>query len=295
MNFVKKEISFLVSSDPTVGAINRSPDGSKFEVQLEEALEVPKDAINCTLQVESSTIWFTTPNFIEGQNNKFYVFGDREDGAPAQNFVVEIPQGLYDLIGLNRALISGFEAAGAKITDNGESKPLITLSPDDNTQRVILRVNYPNVTVDFTQPDTPYEILGFPQDVIGPIPGAPVNLLAPDIAAFNQVNYFLIGSDLVQKGIRFNNRYNQIINQTLIDVAPGSQIVSTPFNPARTNCPELIGAKRTNIRFFLTDDKLRPVNTNGEYYTARIVIKYLIPMVMKIEGSSGNGSNGSFY
>ena len=133
---------------------------------------------------------------------------------------------------LNNSLQSGLEALGARTVDGGGNPlPLVSLAPDDATQKVLLRFNYSNVTVDFTQANTPRDILGFDPLVYGPYPGAPLNILAPKIAAFNQVNYFLIASDLVQKGIRFNNRYNQVITQVLIDVAPGSQITATPFNP----------------------------------------------------------------
>ena len=107
---------------------------------------------------------------------------------------------------------------------------------------------------------------------------APVNKLADNTAGFNTINYFLIGSDLVRRGIQINNKFAGVIAQVLIDVSPGSQIVSTPFNPSKIQCDELIGSKRTNLRFRLTDDKLRPVNTNGEYYSARIVIRYQIKM-----------------
>jgi hypothetical protein len=122
--------------------------------------------------------------------------------------------------------------------------------------------------------------LGFDSLVYGPFAGAPLNILAPNVAAFNQVNYFLIESDLVQSGIRFNNRRTQVVTQVLIDVAPGSQIVSKPFNPPRIGARELAGAKRTNLRFRLTDQNLRAVDTNGEYFTARMVIRYLLPMVL---------------
>jgi len=277
---VPEEISLLVSSDPTQGAINRTSDGSQFEVQLDESIEIPKDALNVNVSVEEATVWWVVPNIITGINDTFYIFGDNSQGG-SELFTVVVEQGLYDLTGLNNSLQSGLEALGARTIDgNGDALPLVSLAPDEATQKVLLRFNYPNVTVDFAPPRTPYEILGFEPIQYGPFPSAPLNQLAPNTAAFNQVNYFLIASDLVQKGIRFNNRYNQVITQVLINVAPGSQIISTPFNPAKSNAQELAGTKRTNIRFRLTDDKLRPVNTNNEYFTARIVIRYLRPMVI---------------
>jgi hypothetical protein len=191
--------------------------------------------------------------------------------------VVTIPQGLYDLSGLNQAILRELENQNAKI----DPDPLVTLTPDEPTQKVEIRFNYNNVSVDFTQPDTPRDILGFNSQTLGPYPGAPINVLADFTAQFNQVNYFLIHSDLTNKGIRFNNSYNQAISQVLIDVPPGSQIVSKPFNPARVNVDELAGAKRSLIRMWLTDDQNKRVETNGEYWSARIVIHYLKPFVIE--------------
>lgn len=279
---IPEETSLLVSSDPQQGAINRSADGSEFEIQLDQAINIPKDALNVNVSVEEATVWWTVPNIIMGENDTFYIFGDDNQAIPVpQLFTVIIPQGLYDLTGLNNSLQSGLEALGARTNDGVNPLPLVSLSPDNATQKVLLRFNYANVTVDFTPANAPKTILGFDSLLYGPYAGAPLNILAPNVAQFNTVNYFLIASDLVQKGIRFNNRYNQVITQVLINVAPGSQIVSTPFNPAQTDANELAGAKRTNLRFRLTDERLRPVNTNGEFWSARIVIRYLTPYTIK--------------
>jgi hypothetical protein len=276
MSFIPEELSFIVSSDPQAGVINRTPDGSGFEVQLDgEGIQIPKDAININVSVEESTVWWVIPNIITGKNDTLYVFGDT-DIATQQLFTLTVPQGLYDLAGLNQAILSGLEAQGART----DPEPLISFTPDDATQKVNVRVNYANVYVDFSPNNTPREILGFNAQQYGPYPAAPLNVLAPNTAAFNQVNHFLIHSDLVNKGIRFNNTYNQTIGQVLIDVSPGSQIVSTPYHPAKANAQELAGAKRTNLRFFLTDDKQRPVNTNGEFWTCRIVIHYMRPFII---------------
>jgi hypothetical protein len=270
---IPEEISMIVSSDPNNGATNISSDGSYFEVQLQDGLKIPKDALNVNISVEEATIWWSVPNIITGQNDKIYITGPDTFDA-VQNYVLTIPQGLYDLAGINEAIARELESAGAKI----DPEPLITLSPDEATQKVQLRFNYATVSIDFTQSDTPRVILGFDSAVYTPVPDNP--LLAPNVAAFNQVNYFLIHSDLTNKGIRFNNNYNQTIGQVLIDVAPGSQIVSKPYNPARINAPELAGATRTNLRFWLTDDEDRRVNTNNEYWSARIVIHWLQPYVV---------------
>ena len=375
---VPSEISMIVSSDPNNGAVNRSADGSYFEIQLQDGLALDASALNATLTVEEASIWWTVPNIITGQNDKMYITGEASDplvtsrtamtfpvastfsmtivsanvstlnianiasGMPigafvvgdkfriddplsisynveytisvitidlantktytvtgllegniasnngefsrvrynvVNNYILTIPQGLYDLNGLNQAILRELDNQGAKIDPN----PLLSFSPDEPTQKVEMRINYNNVLVDFTQPDTPRTILGFNSAIYGPYITAPISILAPNVAGFNTVNYFLIHSDLTNKGIRFNNNFNQTVAQVLIDVSPGSQIVSRPFNPARIPVPELVGAKRNNIRMWLTDDNDNRVFTNNEYWSARIVIRYLKPYVIGSE------------
>jgi hypothetical protein len=271
---IPEEISMIVSSDPINGATNISSDGSYFEVQLQDGLSIPKDALNVNISVEEATIWWSVPNVITGENDKMYITGP-DTADVITNYVITLPQGLYDLSGINSAIARELEIAGAKI----DPDPLITLSPDEATQRVQIRFNYATVSIDFQPNDTFRTILGFNSAIYTPVPNNPV--LAPNVAAFNRVNYFLIHSDLTNKGIRFNNNYNQTIGQVLIDVAPGSQIVSRPFNPARINAQELAGSSRTNLRFWITDDEDRRVNTNNEYWSARVVIHYLRPFVVK--------------
>ena len=190
-SFIPEEISLIVSSDPQAGAINISSDGSQFEIQLDdEGITIPRDAINVNVSVEESTVWWSIPNIIEGVNDKFYVFGD-DDTLPApipQLFTVVIPQGLYDLAGLNQTLSSGLEALGARTqTAGGETLSLISLTADDATQKVRIRFNYTNSYVDFAPNDTMRDILGYDAQQYGPFAGAPLSILAPNTAAFNQV------------------------------------------------------------------------------------------------------------
>ena len=276
---VPVEINMLVSSEADAGAINVSADGSQFEVQLQEPLSIPAEAIGTTISVEEATVWWSVPNIITGENDLMRI--TYNDGVnPPVTYNITIPQGLYDLTGLNQAIERELTNLSAPT-----SPTLISLSPDDATQRVELQANYTGVSVDFTIAQSFRFILGFNSAVVGPSTIAPQVYIADNVAQFNSVNYFLIHSDISGKGIRFNNNYNQTIAQVLIDVAPGSQIVSKPFNPARTSAEELNGSRRTNLRMWLTDDVNRPVNTNGETWSARIVIKYFMPYVLSIPKS----------
>lgn len=277
MSFViEHQINLLVSSDTSNGALNKSNDGSQFEIQIEDALQIPADALNITVSVDQATVWWVIPNIITGINDLMYILVPRAIDDVLTAYIVVIPQGLYDLSGLSQVILRELSNQGAK-TDPIQT---ITLSPDDATQKVEIKFNYIGSQIDFTQPQTPRNILGFNSQIVGPNVVAPFNYIAPNVANFNTVNYFLIHSSLVNQGIRFNNSFNSTIAQVLIDVPPGSQIVSSPFNPARTSAQELAGAKLTRLRFFLTDDRNLPVNTNGENWSARIVIRYSLAHII---------------
>ena len=192
------------------------------------------------------------------------------DGASGTAFTLTIPEGLYDLNSLNSTI--------SRLMENAGGLQMISLSADFPTQRVIITFNQDDVTLDFTQSDTFRSILGFNSSLLGPYSTVPYNVLADNTATFNSIDYFLIHTDLISKGIRFNNAYNQVISQVLIDVSPGSQIVSRPNNPARVNADELSGSIRNKFEMWITDQANNSVNMNGENWSCRLLISYLIPI-----------------
>jgi hypothetical protein len=264
-----KEVNIIVSSDPNNGASSLSLDGSQFSVQLNEPLVFPKESKNIRLSVPEAEIWWTIPNIITGINDTIRIEGP-DVGDVIQVYDIIVPQGLYNLAAINSRVLDDLKNQGAKF----EPDPLISFAEDNATNRVEIIFNYDTVSVDFTIPNTFREILGFNNLEYGPYPIVPQTVLADNVAAFNQVNYFLIHSDLVNRGLLFNNAYSQIVTKVQIDKAPGSQIVSTPFNPAKSDAASLAGTQKSSLRFWLTDDKNRPINTNGEYWGARILITY---------------------
>ena len=265
--YIKQEISMILDSGADAGAVNKSADGSYFEVQLQNPLLIPREAVNVQMAVEEAEIWWSVPNVITGQNDKFYV---THAGNP---YVVTIPQGLYDLTAIAQTILRELENLGLPTTP-----PLFTFSPDEATQKVEIKFNYNTTSIDFSQADTPRLLLGFNSAVIGPVASAGETIVADNVAGFNTINYFLLHSDLANDGIRTNNTYTQTIAKVPIDVSPGSQIVYKPFNPARISEDNLIGSPRTNIKVWLTDDQNNRVNTNTENFSVRVVIRYQVPL-----------------
>ncbi len=259
------EETIIATSSIAAGAVNKSVDGSTFDIVLSQSMHFPDNLLNCTIQVDEATVWWTIPNISpELGNDQFYVI------YATNPYTITIPKGLYSLVDLQIAI-------DRELTTATGVPGLITLESDNATQRTSLTINQADTQVDFTPGDTFRDLLGFNSQVIPPAPPAgPLTQLSDNIAAFNTIDYFLLHCDLVDQGIRTNDSYSQTIYQVLIDVAPGSQIVSREFNPPKSNALTLSGQTVDRIKFWLTDQADNLVDTNGEEFSCRMVIKYSI-------------------
>ena len=262
---VKVEIPMILSSASEDGATNISADGSRFAVTFDEPLAIPSNAVQCYASVEDAQIWNTVPNILTGINDLFFI----DEGA---GFVmVTVDSGLYDIGGLQEAIDRNYVALGG-------TSGVFSFLADDATQKVVIQLNIAGVQIDFTQPQTMRAILGFNATLVPP-GGPSVGLyteLAPNVAMFNTLEYFLLHSDIVNSGIRTNTTYTQTIAKIPISSAPGSQILYTPYNPPKSNTNNLIGAIKNRLNFWLTDQSNNPVNTSGESYAFRLKVEYSV-------------------
>jgi len=258
------EIPIVVNSGSDAGASEINEQGSQFTIRLNDPILMPNDLINCTVQVDEATIWWTIPNIsVENSNNKFYYTYLTVD------YNITLPNGLYSISDLNNTI-------ERLVEEQTNVSGLFTFGPDNATQKTIITANVAGAVIDFTQADTIREIIGFNSQLL-PAAGVSVEdefFLADETSNFNSIQYFLIHSDIVDQGIRTNNTYTQTISQVLIDVKPGSQIVSREFNPPKSNALNLNGRKIDRIKFWLTDQDNNLVDTNGEVFGCRLVIKY---------------------
>ena len=267
---IKKQIDFLVSSNPANGSVNISADGSSFNVRYDEALIIPHESKNITVKIATSNIWWSIPNVILGVNDAFRL---TDTGAGSGTVfgptTITIPQGLYDLSNISNAIERELVNAGA-------APGVISMSADTATSKVQITANFVGVTIDFTIANSVRDLLGFNSQVLGPSI-APITWSADNVAAFNTVNSFYIHGDIVDNGLGLNGDFSQIMANVQIDVVPGSLITYQPFNPAIVNGSHLKGTKRNYFRYWITDEQNRAINMGGEYWDARIVISYEIP------------------
>lgn len=258
--------TIIANSSIDAGATEVSDIGSTFEIRLQQPIHIPSNLIECYVKVDESTVWWTIPNIsVQRGNNKLYL----EYLTVA--YVITIPDGLYSVSDLS-------EAIDREIVSATGVSGLVSLSEDNATQRVVVELSVATLQLDLTQPDTFRDIIGFDSQLLPAVPSVgPLSVLGDSVAQFNTIEYFLLHSDIVTQGIRTNNTYSQTIAQILIDVPPGSQIVSREFNPPRSDALELSGQTIDRIRFWLTDQNNVLVNTNSEDFGCRMVITYSVP------------------
>ena len=266
---IPRELSIILDSNPATGAIERTADGSAFTVQLNEALMIPSNAINPTIDVEESAIWYSTPNIFSSGVNKNNSFQIRNLNVGPTNYNLEIPSGLYSVLSIQDAM--NYEIQQAL----GISEDVIELRSNDSLGRIELILDA-NFECEFIEPGGSLSgILGFLFNTTYTSSTINVGQTTPKI---NNVNFYLIQCDLVADGIRFNNTYRQIIETVLIDVPPRDLIITRPFNAPTIDASMLAGNPRTKIRVQLLTDNLEPANTDGEYYYLRLSIRWLEPI-----------------
>ena len=262
---IKYHLPIILSSSTNSGALNKSENGSSFQVSLEKGLIIPQEAVYCWLVCQSAEIWNTSPNIKTGINDKLYV----EDGMGV--LLITIPQGLYDIPLLNAEIDRQMIAGGRPASS-------IIIIGNNATQKTFIQVLTIGTEINFTQPDTIRDILGF-QSLL--LVSTIVNELftGTNVAAFNNIDFFILHTDLVSHGLRENNRYTQSVAQVLIEAPTGSQIIHQPDNPSEIPCNELIGSKKNIINVWLTDQDNNRIDTAGENFSLRVVIYYLMKII----------------
>ena len=275
---IKNVIDFQISSDPNLGALNKSADGSTFSIRMEEkGLGVPLKAKACTLEVIGSEFWYNTSNITE-KNNQLRITSN------GISKLLSITPGLYSIDTFQNALIQAIRATA----DNTFINSLILVSGSSTTcylnfvanqalnrvDMIISPLSGNTITVDFRQsnaPNTISSILGF----IGVYQStSSVVITGENVPKFNALNYYLIQSNIVSNGIRINSKYENIIAKIKITCEPNQQNIYDPMNPTVVLSPELINDTRKQFTFSLLDSNLNFVDTKSELWSATLRLTY---------------------
>lgn len=276
---IQKEVSLVFDSgqdgiqnlDP-LRAPNSNDSSSVFSVQFDEPIEIPKNAIAPVLSVEEAIIYNNNPNLVNGGVVTIADVG----GANPQ--IINIPPGNWatDELQEQIALASGLETVDI---GGGSKRDQIEIVGVNALNKVQIINNsgkggVPLKEVTFSSEF--YDVLGFDatQFPIAGVANKQIVKLGTKTAQVQALNYYLVATDLIADGIRFNNDYNQIVAQVPIDANTGSAILYRPMIPAKIPVDELKGIVRSTVQVRLLKNDLTLANTFGDDWSVRFSIKW---------------------
>lgn len=268
MVFVEFSETRIFSSNPANGAQNVNQDQNEFDIYLNEPISIPRNAINCTLEVVKAQVWYVQPNISEEIKNNQLEF---VHNATTYNWT--IPDGLYSLPDLNAYLSRQFVAEGL-------DADLFDFAAENSTQKVVLTFNYAGTRINFTAANSVNTLLGF-NAIYYPllVPSvAGESFTSQSTAALNRLETYLIHCSLVPNGIPINENGSNIIADIPIsvDYSPGDLIVFAPFNPIKTSTPNLVGQPIGNVHMRISDQEDRAIEMLGEYWSVTVTIRYML-------------------
>ena len=247
-----------------------SNDGSTFSMNLQPPLVVPKDA-EPMIEVVEATAWHTAENIKAGVNDVFKVSFANVSSNAVQTMT--FPPGIYNLTSLNLRLSHflidlGLDSQTLKFVGvQATSSLLLHATPDAASG---------NITVNFTDATMSMRsFLGFennPSVTFTQEGSATAN----NTAKFDSIQYYVLecmGFNVSGSYKEDGNSNSSAIAVIVPDVQPSQQILYRPHHPLKLHA-NIAGGTVSRLEFRLCDHLHQPVNTNDEYYSARIRITY---------------------
>jgi len=257
VEFINKELSLVFDSGSSgVQILGPDPNNkAEFNVRFDEPLSLPPHGIDCTLQTDEVIVTNANPNLTEPSDFTY------------NGLTYTIPIGLWSVSELEdemNALIAAVPAPTVQDTH-------ITLTGIQAIGRVRI---YNELGLTFPSP-TSNQLVTLLGLSVGQLPLVPLSLTQGDnLAAFDVQDSYVVATDLVSNGIRFNNDYAQVISVVHITTGAGGLIVFSPVQPAIIPTPELLGVLKSRIQLRLLKNDLTPVDTRGTDWSARVRIKW---------------------
>ena len=102
-------------------------------------------------------------------------------------------------------------------------------------------------------------------------------LIGDSTASFNSINSYYLSTDLVPQGLNINGKYGNVIAIIPISSLPGNLVnFQGNFNNLFVGCDNILGRRngKTQTTFWLSDEKMRPLDMNGESYSFTILVRW---------------------
>ena len=257
VEFINKELSLVFDSASSgVQIIGPDPNNKAvFNVSFDEPLSIPPHGIDCTLQTDEVIVTNNNPNLTIPSD---FIYN---------GFTYTIPIGLWSVSELEdemNSLIAPLPAPTVQDTH-------ITLTGVQAIGKVRI-FNELGLTFPSPASNQLVALLGLS---VAQLPLVPLSVTEGDnLAQFDVQDSYVVATDLVSNGIRFNNDYAQVISVVHITTGAGGLIVFTPIQPAIIPTPELLGVLKSRIQLRLLKNDLSPVDTRSTNWSARVRIRW---------------------
>lgn len=259
---MSKTLSLFLESS-TASSYDQSTSTATWNLQ--NPIMVPHEAKSCQLRVISADIWNLVSNVSPSLGDKI----DIQLGGIGPIYTLTIPEGQYSVTALNAAVENQLVNAGLVATN-------LVITGDAPTQRVAFSSDVAGTIISFPTSTHMWNILGFTQGDSLTLTLAGVKYLANLIAKFNNINAFLVHSDLVDAGIPSNGDYYGTIAKVPITAAAGSLIPFQPSYPIAVDASNLIGARVQSVSVWLTNETgWQRINTRENF---SVLIELLFSM-----------------
>jgi hypothetical protein len=257
VEFINKEISLVFDSGSSgVQILGPDPNNkAEFSVSFDEPLTLPAHGIDCTLSTDEVIVTNNNPNITEPSDFTY------------NGITYTIPIGLWSVSELEDEMNFLIAPLPVPIVEDTH----VTLTGVQALGKVRI---YNELGLDFPggSSNQLVTLLGLAVGQL-PIP-AGTTILGDNIARFDVQDSYVVATDLVSNGIRFNNDYAQVISVVHITTGAGGLIVFTPVQPAIIPTPELLGITKSRIEMRLLNNDLSPVDTRQTDWSVRVRIKW---------------------
>ncbi len=289
MNYIQKEQSYFFTSNSKFLRIPPTLNGSRFTVNLQAPIMVPSNAEGTTISCTEFALTHVNPNVSgsfpnEQANNKImFIFNDGYN--PSENIDITLDDGNYTPDSLNLEVQTKLSQVVIPWSDPPTffSPTSIIITANPGSQRIILSLAKELTLVTNTAPNVVnvMPLLGWPHTHPNLSPSFPGQIfVAPQVALLNRVNVYLLHApSLLQSsgGIPVNAIPQTILATAQVNVPAGNLLTVEPINPTQIPADHLKYNSGNDYTFYLTDEQLRPINTLGEVFSFKVVVKYMVP------------------
>lgn len=240
-------------------------------VYLNPPVKVP-DADYVSAKLVSASVWNSVPNVLTGINDVFVIAITDSVVFPTEpgntkEFKFVLTQGQYSYDNLVLALTRTFVGAGLRADT-------LNITADVSSSYVYFSTGYSGGAVIKANSKSLVPLFGVSKTADFAVPLAPTLSRAPDRAAFNSINSFVLHSSIASPGLPINGRTSSILGVVPINVKPNRLINYTPAYPIEVNAENLQNNEISQVTsYWTTEDGQTPAPMYDDF-TYSVEITY---------------------